>query len=215
MSNVQSSPHPNPFLERIILFLLPHFLPVCPNPAIARAEILETLGSYGGTSRSEVINAARVIAFSFAALDTLAEAKDPHLSPAGRLRHRGCANNLNRSCQQNEHMLAGRLACTAPETPATTLEPVNDVPDADLHEAIRHAEANIANYRGGLATTRSPRLPSGPLSASEQSRNNRLWGSAMAKILGEMGMPVQPVTPGTSGSRLSSEPARIPHVHGP
>ena len=181
-----STPHPNPFLERIILFLLPYFLPVCPDPAIARAEILETLASFGATSRSEVINAARIIAFSFAALDTLAEGKDTDLSPSMRVRYKGCANNLNRSCQQNERMLAERLARSAPYTPpipplVPAQEPVNDVADADFHAAIQHAEANIANYRDSLAATRSPRLPSRPLSASQKDQNNRLWGSAMMR----------------------------------
>lgn len=194
-SNQTPTPHANPFLERLILFLLPYFLPVCPDHAVARAEIIETLASYGATSRSEVINAARVIAFSFAALDTLAEAKEPGLSPSLRLRHKGCANNLNRSCQQNERMLADRLARPAPEAPQPGQEPLADVPDTEFHAAIQQAEASIASHRSRLAAPQSPRLPSRPLPPAEKARNDRLWGAAMVNILAEMGMPVQPAAP--------------------
>jgi len=193
-SSQPPAPHPNPFLERLILFLLPYFLPVCPDQAVARAEIIETLAAYGATSRSEVINAARVIAFSFAALDTLAEAREPELSPSLRLRHRSCANNLNRSCQQNERMLANRLARPAPEAPHPGQEPLNDVPDPEFHAAIQQAEASIASHRNRLAP-QSPRLPSRPLPPAEKAQNDRLWAAAMINILAEMGMPVQPAAP--------------------
>ena len=192
MSAPAGTPHPNPFLERIILFLMPYFLPVAPDAAIARAEIMETLASYGGTSRSEVINTARIIAFSFAALDTLAEAKDPDLSPSLRLRYKGCANNLNRACQQNELMLVERLTSVASQAPRVAAEPVNDVADAEVEGAIRHARAEIETYRNRLAAGRSPTLPAGTLPDAGPDEYKRQWGRAMIGILGEMGMPVQP-----------------------
>jgi hypothetical protein len=185
-------PCPKLFFEQLILFLLPYFLPAAPDPAVARAEILETLASYGGRTRSEILNAAHIIAFSFAALDTLAEAKDPDLSPSLRLRYRGCANNLNRSCQQNEKTLARRMAADAVEP---TEEPVKDLPDAEFHEAIQHAEANIAAYRNCPGGNRSPGSPSLTLRVSQGDKNNRLWGSAMMSILTEIGMPVQRASP--------------------
>jgi hypothetical protein len=146
-SKAATACHPNPFLERLIRFLMPYFIPVCTDEATAREDILETLASYAGRSRSEIINAARIIAFSFAALDTLAEAKASGLSPSMGLRYRGCANNLNRSCQQNEQILAKRLACDLPLPPLPTDEPIDDLPDPDFHKAIEQAEASIESYR--------------------------------------------------------------------
>ncbi len=120
---------PSHFLERLVLSLMPYFAAIIPDPETARVEILETLASYGGRTWSELINAARIIAFSFAALDTLSEAEAPDMSAAMRLRHRGCANNLNRSCQQNEQILAKRLSLDPPAATEPTAEPLNDVPE--------------------------------------------------------------------------------------
>lgn len=190
-------PHPVPFLECLIVFLLPYFLPVSPNEAAARSEIVDTIASYGGRTRAEIVNAARIIAFSFAALETLAEAKVADLTPAMGLRYKGCANNLNRSCQQNEQNLARRMACDMPDAlkeARVPANPVNDMPDPEFHNAVQLAEASIASYRNRLTPTRSSLLPSRNLQAAEQAENNRLWGGAMMTVLAEMGMPVQPVT---------------------
>jgi len=197
----------SPFLARIILFLMPYFLPTCPDAAAAAQEILETIASYGVASRSEVINAARVIAFSFAALDTLVEAKEPDLSPSLRLRHKSCANGLNRACQQNERLLTARLARNAPDTapprpdpkppaePARQQEPVNDVPDAEFHKEIEQAEAAIAAYRKRSGAPEAPRLHSHPISPEEAATTTQAWGRAMMDVLTEMGMPMQTFPP--------------------
>jgi hypothetical protein len=199
-----SPSHPSPFLERIIRFLMPYFYDLAPEPAAARREVLETLASYGGRSRSEIINAARIIAFSFSALDILAEAQGADMSALMRLRHRGCANGLNRSCQQNEQILAKRLARDLPTEPKSTAEPANDMPEPMLEDAIQTAEAQIAAYRkrpAGPAPIHpashlSPRLPSRTVSAAEQEKNKRMWGNAMVNVLAELGMPVQPIATG-------------------
>ena len=100
----------SPFLERLLAFLIPYFLGFSADLAAARAEALETLASYGARTRAELICAVQIILFSFAALDTLAAANMPEMSPSMRLRFRGCANNLNRSSQKTEQALAKRLA---------------------------------------------------------------------------------------------------------
>ena len=105
---------PSAFLDRLILFLLPYFLTVTPDVELARAEIVQTLASYGARTRAEMLSAVQIIAFSFSALDVLAEASMMDTPPVTRLRFHGCANALNRSCQQNERMLARRLACDLP-----------------------------------------------------------------------------------------------------
>jgi hypothetical protein len=181
-------------MERVILFLMPYFLSVCPDLDVAHAEILETLASYGGRTRAEVLNASRIIAFSFSALDMLAEAKMTEMTVSMRLRYNGCANNLNRSCQQNENALAKRLDRDIPDA-ARPAEPVNDVPDTDFEDAIQHAEAKIAIQRNRSALPPSGILPSRPMAPAEREENNRQWGRAFVNILAEMGMPNGPDAP--------------------
>ncbi|MDB5400525.1 MAG: hypothetical protein JWQ55_2543, partial [Rhodopila sp.] len=62
-------------MERLIFFLMPYFTAATADLTLARLEVLETLASYGARTRSELLNAVQVIAFSFSTLDTLHEAK--------------------------------------------------------------------------------------------------------------------------------------------
>jgi hypothetical protein len=131
-------PPPSPFLERLIRLLLPFFLGVCPDLDSARAEILETLASYGAQTRAQLLNAAQIIAFGLAALDMLHEAKTTDMSPSMRLRFRGCANNLNRSSKQNEQTLTKRLACDDPQAAG------DEVTEAEFHEKLLQVHATLA-----------------------------------------------------------------------
>ena len=177
----------SPFLERLILFLMPYFLTVTQDLDAARAEIIETIASYGTRTRAEMINAVQIIAFSFSALDVLAEAKaTPEMSPSQRLRFRGCANNLNRSAQQNEDTLAARLAADVPDMPDLTAEPVNDISEAAFEESLRHAQAQIAAYRTGLSVA-------SPIPAA-QSDQMRLPDEAMINAIAPRGTPPRPAS---------------------
>jgi hypothetical protein len=135
-----------PFLLTMIAFLEPYFVGVGMDITVAQAEIVQTLASYGTRSRSEIINAAKIIAFDMSTLDTLREAATTEMSPSLRLRYRSCANGLNRSSQQNEKTLAVRLACDLHEI----AEPVNDVSDATAQEAVQQAQATIDTTRNRL-----------------------------------------------------------------
>jgi hypothetical protein len=147
-------PATNPFIERLIRFLMPYFATVTLDIDAARAEIIETIASYGARTRSEMIHAVQIIAFSFSALDLLAEAKaTPEMPPALRLRFRGCANNLNRSSQQNEDTLAKRLASDPPAASDDASEPIDDMPEAAFEESLALAKAHIASYRDSLPAT--------------------------------------------------------------
>jgi hypothetical protein len=159
MSTPQLPPllQPGPFRERLIVYLLPYFMPLTENFDLARAEVLETLASYGARTRSEMINAARIIAFSFSALEVLAEAKACEMSPELTMRYRGCANALNRSCQQIETRLATSLASDLPEPPKA--EPADDIPDAEVEAAIQYAKAQIQTYRNRLSAVPPATLP--------------------------------------------------------
>jgi hypothetical protein len=171
------SQQPSAFIESLIRFLLPFFIGTTVDMPAARAEILETLNSYGARTRAETLNAARIIAFSMASLDTLMEAKAADLSPSMKIRYRSCANGLNRSTIQNEKILDRSLGCELPTQPDPIPEPVNDVPNADVQDAIEYAQAMLADHRARTSGAQS----------NLQDRNKQLWAGAMIDTLKEMG----------------------------
>lgn len=183
---------PSPFLERLVRFLLPYFLGMCPDLDSARAEILETLASYGTRTRSGLLNAAQIIAYGLSGLETLHEAKMTEMSQSMRLRYRGCANNLNRSCQKTEQILARRVAGEAANAAPASAD---DLPDPKVQEAIQDAQTKIEAFRDRLSRARPNAASHRPVSASRQEENKRLWSGAMINALAQMGMPVQPVPP--------------------
>jgi hypothetical protein len=139
----------------LIVTLLPYFVPLTADFDQARSEIIETLESYGARTRAEMINAARIIALSFAALDLLAEARGDEMPYTLRLRACGYANSLERSCQQEERALAKRLAVDPPEVPRPPVEPIDDLPDAALAAAFEQARLQIEDYRASLSDGRT------------------------------------------------------------
>ncbi len=152
---------------------------------------------YGARTRSEMLNVVQLIAFGLSALDALSEANTTEMSPAMRLRYRGCANGLNRSCQQNEKSLAKRLSCDLPVGVETPGEPLDDVPEPQVHAAIQQAQAKIDTDRDCLTGSLRPAAESQQAPASrphsnKQERDKQVWGSAMMNALADMGMPVQP-----------------------
>jgi len=203
-SPTQANFRPSIFLENIVRFLMPYFLPVAPSAAEARADILETLATYGVHTRSAMLSAAQAIAFGFATLETLQEAKDPELTPAMRLRYRSCANTLTRSAEKADRFLDYKRLCNAPGAPTPQAaqtppaEPHNDLSDPDAQAAIAFARDQIAQHRNKAANPkpqaarRASILPTRPgLTPQEQEENNRMWGHAMIRALDDLGMPVQ------------------------
>jgi hypothetical protein len=182
----------SPFLERLVRLLLPYFIGMCPDLESARSEILETLASYGSRTRSGLLNAAQVIAYGLAGLETLHEAKTTEMSPSMRLRYRGCANNLNRSCQKTEQILAIRLAGEDTDAARSPAETAADLPETRVQEAIQDVQATIDANRNRLSGARAS-IPGPRRIPPSQQENKRLWGGAMMNALAQMGMPVQPV----------------------
>jgi hypothetical protein len=201
---LRTAPRPSPFLEQIVRFLIPFFIGSATDFDAARADILETLASYGAQTRSQMLNAAQIIAFGMSALETLAEVNAAEMSPSMCLRHRSCANGLNRSGQQHEKALAVRLTCHHPNAAEPEAEPTNDVPAAQVQATIQQTQATIDTTRARLSPVRS--VSASPLMGTpQQDRNKQLWGGAMIDTLAQMGMPVvaapasQNATPRSTG----------------
>jgi hypothetical protein len=190
---------PGHFRERLIVYLLPYFLRLTKDFDLARAEVLETLASYGARTRSEMINATRIIAFGFSSLELLAEAKSAELPVALSLRYRSCANALNRSCQQIEKALAKSLACDALDPVKPTPESVDDMPDAEVEAALQRAKARIDSYHNRLSgphPATSPQTVFSPAKfAAQQNAAKRQTGSAIFNALVQAGTPPKPASP--------------------
>jgi hypothetical protein len=179
---------PPPFLITMIAFLEPYFAGAGIDLAAAHVEIVETLGSYGTRSRSEIIHAAKIIAFSMSTLETLKDGMATDMSRSMRLRYRGCANGLDRASQQNEKALAVRLAFDLPEAE----EPIDDVSDAAGQEAVQETRAEIDSRRHGLAG-RSPQ-PTG------------VHADTVSKGPASKGPDLKALRPGMFGSSMRGSP---------
>lgn len=180
-------PKAGAFLETIIIFLMPYFIMVAADVKEARAEILETLGSYATRTRAEMLQAAQIIALGMTTLDVLADAKSMEMSVSMRIRYRGCANGLNRATLQTEKALDQRLACDPPVADEPMPEPINDL--ADVPAAVEQVQATINQHRSRLPAN----PPAGP--ATREDRNKRLWASAMMDTLKQMGIPAAQQAP--------------------
>jgi hypothetical protein len=192
---------PSAFLESIIAFLMPYFSEFAADADAARNEIIETLASYATRTRAEMLHAAQIVAFGMSTLDTLAEAKAADMSLSMRLRYRGCANGLDRSCKHHETALDRRLAGDPPMAEESAPEPVNDLPDADAQRMIEAAQAAIASHRSRLAPEHSathahPSPATGLTGPAQEWRNMKLSADAMMNALKQMGVPVDAVPGG-------------------
>jgi hypothetical protein len=170
------------YLETIIAFLLPYFSAAAADLKDARSEIIDTLASYATRTRAEMLQAAHIIALGMTTLDVLAEAKTAEMSPSMRLRHRSCANSLNRATLQTEKALDLRLGDEVLPASDPMPEPVSDMPEAELNAAIQQAIDTHRNNRAHPAT--------------QQDRTNQLRASAMIDSLNKLGVAVQPVPNG-------------------
>ncbi len=195
----------DPFMEVIVVSLMPFFVATSATLDEARGAILAALASYGARTQAELAEAAQVLALGLATLESLSEATISGTSVTTRLRLRGNANALNRSKKQCQQALTDSLG-TEPAEPAAT---ASGEPEADLGAAIRHARA-MANLATNQATSQQPAatrpavVPTpGPTTSAvtvpqmtpqrpapeqltTQQKNQMLWASAMGQVIGKI-----------------------------
>ncbi|HEY4044964.1 MAG TPA: hypothetical protein VGM32_24385 [Rhodopila sp.] len=164
------------FLEIIVALLMPYFADAARDADDARREIIAALAAYATRTHAEMLRAAQIIAFSMTTLETLKEARTADMSMAMRLRHRSCANGLNRATLQAEKSLDRSLASEAPAPAPPISEPVSN---SHASEGIRPKMANLGNHPAAQPPTSA-------------ERNKRLWAGAMIDTLQQMGVPTQP-----------------------
>jgi pyruvate/2-oxoglutarate dehydrogenase complex dihydrolipoamide acyltransferase (E2) component len=89
-------------LDKVIGHLAPHFLAASNGDLpTARHAASQILAAYHAENEEELRLAADIVSFGFHALETLAEAADPELSPNRKLRLRGNAVSLNRQSHKS------------------------------------------------------------------------------------------------------------------
>jgi hypothetical protein len=195
---------PSPFLERLLTFLIPYFTETTTDLAAARAEALATLVSYGARTRAELLHAAQIIVFSFVSLETLAETVRPDLSLSMRLRLCGSANNLNRSSQKTEQALAKRLARDIPAATDPQADPINDLPDTEAEDLLRHTQATIDTHRNRAngAPSAEPQVPASgknpahiKASADHSAPGHSAPGKSPVAVMNDQPAPALPKPP--------------------
>lgn len=130
----------DPFMDRIVLSLLPFFVTTAASLQDARTAILSALASYGARTEAELVEAGQVLGLGLAALKSLGKSAVEGTSLATRLRLRGNANALVRSKKHCQQALTDSLAGEVAEHPPRYGEPqAEEEPFPDLAGAIQHA----------------------------------------------------------------------------
>jgi hypothetical protein len=144
--------------EQVVSSLTPFFLDAARgNQDHARAAADAMLNGYGAQTTEDIQLAAQIIAFGFAALDSLCRsAAEPDLPVNIQLRLRGNANAMNRAAQQCRRALQLRRkagatpqSAGAPSQDAASPEP-RTFTEADVAAAMKKASEVIAYARSDL-----------------------------------------------------------------
>jgi hypothetical protein len=137
--------------DQVICSLVPFFLAAAlGNPSAARAAAEAMLAGYNTGTTEQLQLAAQIVAFSFAALDSLRRsAAEPDLPVNIQLRLRGNANAMNRAAQQCRRALELRRKAAASPQAAGALEP-HVYTEAEISTAMAKASQAIAYARSDL-----------------------------------------------------------------
>ncbi len=130
-----------------------------------------------------MINATQIVTFSLTTLDVLAGAKAAEMSLSMRLCYRSFANSLKHFIQQIEDVLAKRQAVHLPPPVEPIPEPITDLPEAEVQEALEYACTQIETYLARRAVVR----PTLGLQALPEDVNIVAWSSAMIDAFGQTG----------------------------
>jgi hypothetical protein len=142
------------------------------DSAFARKVALSALAAYHPESHADIVNIARILAFSMASLAALILAAADDLSPAQKIRYFGRANALNRSADQTERMMMQRRRLQRVDPSAkrpadsTPLSPIPPEQSAALEAMVDEA---MATYRATVAAKPAPK-PEPPAAPPQAER---------------------------------------------
>jgi hypothetical protein len=157
----------------LILAAADHLIPLFQTLAVdtvhAHKMAVSAIAAYEPESRADFVNAARIIAFSMAALALLGKAASGDRTMPEQMRLYGRANTLNRSADQSERSMMVRRRDQRAHPPAEQpdwMNPSHEAPpeapfqDAMLSAAV--AEAVMARCVTTTPAQAAPTPPSGP-----------------------------------------------------
>jgi hypothetical protein len=202
--------HYTPILTDLILaYLTPMFLVVTGgNIQDAHFAAAQALESYRASTDRDLIAAAQVIAFSFAALGSLTLAVSDGLSPSMILRLRGNAQGSSRAVEQNRRALKQSHPTNDPQSPEPAPEKALIVADKKAsmfaddrahvvadHEAPAGDKAHVVAEPAPSQPAIEPQIktlqptlhqPNTPARPSLEQRNHALWAAAFTNVAADI-----------------------------
>jgi hypothetical protein len=173
MSTTQD-PGETPMLGILITMVAPLLMAGGVDLGTATAAARQAIDAYRVRGEPELLSAAQILGFSVMSLDSLRLSAGPEVSVSRKLRLRGNANGLSRSCQRANAMLERQrreAAYDPPAGPPASTEPAASTePDEARREAellhalaetsglIARAQANVDAERA-QAEAAAPQIP--------------------------------------------------------
>ncbi len=115
--------------------LIPLFETESIDGPLARRMAISALYAYNPETRADFVNAARIIAFSLAALALLGKTASPDMTMPEKMRAFSRANALNRSADQSERTMMQRRRHDNSNPQADQPDPYANSPDAKNDDA--------------------------------------------------------------------------------
>jgi hypothetical protein len=157
-------PGETPMLGILISMVAPLLMAGGVDLGTATAAARQAIDAYRTRGEPELLSAAQILGFSVMSLDSLRLSAGPEVSVTRKLRLRGNANGLSRSCQRANAMLAqqrreaahdppagaGPAACTGPDEARREAELLHAL--AETSGLIARAQANVDAERAQAET---------------------------------------------------------------
>ena len=203
MSNPTPSNHPIDPEIGLMVSAAEHLIPLFESTVIdrllARRMAVSALYAYNPETRADFVSAARIIAFSMAALALLGKTASPDMTMPEQMRAFGRANALNRSADQSERTMMQRRRYDKANPQAEQPTHESAPPDTQLDDA--DVQASIAGimkeYLAARQTSGPETTPPEATPASETAKTQPQVATPPSAIRYNvpMSQAAQPATP--------------------
>ncbi len=173
--------------------------------SLATAAARQAIDAYRTRGEPELLSAAQIVGFSVTSLDSLRLSAGPAASVNQKLRLRGNANGLSRSCQRANAMLAQQRGDPAYDPPANTEPDPNEaLRQAELLDALAETTGLIARAAANVEAEKAQEEAAAPGSANTAAPETP--GTAAAPGSANTAAPEIPGTAAAPGSATAAAP---------